>query len=65
MRHSFFCIDGHTCGNPVRMVVGGAPPLSGRDMIERRACFEREYDWVRTALMFEPRGHVVMSGSIP
>lgn len=65
MRHSFFCIDGHTCGNPVRMVVGGAPPLSGRDMIERRACFEREHDWVRTALMYEPRGHEVMSGSIP
>jgi 4-hydroxyproline epimerase len=23
MRHSFFCIDGHTCGNPVRLVAGG------------------------------------------
>jgi 4-hydroxyproline epimerase len=33
-------------------------------MIERRAHFEREFDWIRTALMFEPRGHEVMSGSI-
>jgi 4-hydroxyproline epimerase len=33
-------------------------------MIERRAYFEQEFDWIRTALMFEPRGHEVMSGSI-
>jgi 4-hydroxyproline epimerase len=64
MNHTFFCIDGHTCGNPVRLVTGGAPQLSGDNMIERRAHFERDYDWVRTALMFEPRGHDVMSGTI-
>jgi 4-hydroxyproline epimerase len=64
MNHTFFCIDGHTCGNPVRMVTGGAPALQGGNMIERRAHFEREFDWVRTALMFEPRGHEVMSGTI-
>ena len=23
--HIFSCIDGHTCGNPVRLVIGGAP----------------------------------------
>jgi len=27
MRHTFFCIDGHTAGNPVRLVAGGAPLL--------------------------------------
>jgi 4-hydroxyproline epimerase len=48
----------------VRVVVGGAPLLEGANMIERRAHFEREFDWIRTALMFEPRGHDVMSGSI-
>jgi 4-hydroxyproline epimerase len=64
MNHTFFCIDGHTCGNPVRLVTGGAPALVGNSMIERRAHFEREFDWVRTSLMFEPRGHDVMSGSI-
>lgn len=64
MRSTFFCIDGHTCGNPVRVVAGGAPILAGDTMIERRAHFEREFDWIRTALMFEPRGHDVMSGSI-
>jgi len=64
MVDTFFCIDGHTCGNPVRVVAGGAPRLEGADMIAQRAHFEREYDWIRTALMFEPRGHDVMSGSI-
>jgi 4-hydroxyproline epimerase len=63
-RHSFFCIDGHTCGNPVRVVAGGGPQLQGATMLERRAHFIAEYDWIRTGLMFEPRGHDIMSGSI-
>jgi 4-hydroxyproline epimerase len=63
-RHSFHCIDGHTCGNPVRLVAGGGPLLAGRTMMERRAHFLADYDWIRTGLMFEPRGHDMMSGSI-
>ncbi|WP_119396863.1 4-hydroxyproline epimerase [Pannonibacter phragmitetus] len=63
-RHSFFCIDGHTCGNPVRLVAGGGPRLEGATMIEKRAHFLAEYDWIRRGLMFEPRGHDMMSGSI-
>ena len=63
-RHSFHCIDGHTCGNPVRLVAGGGPLLEGATMMERRAHFLAEYDWIRTGLMFEPRGHDMMSGSI-
>lgn len=64
MKHSFFCIDAHTCGNPVRVVVSGGPQLDGASMSERRQHFMREYDWIRTGLMFEPRGHDMMSGSI-
>ena len=63
-RHTFSCIDGHTCGNPVRLVAGGGPTLRGADMIEKRAHFLAEYDWIRKGLMFEPRGHDMMSGSI-
>lgn len=63
-RHTFFCIDAHTCGNPVRLVAGGAPVLPHAPMGERRRLFVERHDWVRRALMFEPRGHDVMSGSI-
>lgn len=63
-KHTFNCIDAHTCGNPVRVVTGGGPKLEGKNMSERRQHFLAEYDWIRTGLMFEPRGHDMMSGSI-
>ena len=62
MRHTFFCIDGHTAGNPVRLVAGGAPLLRGASMSERRQDFLNRFDWIRTGLCFEPRGHDMMSG---
>ncbi|MEM7485172.1 MAG: 4-hydroxyproline epimerase [Bacteroidota bacterium] len=62
--HTFKCIDAHTCGNPVRLVVDGGPKLEGKTMEEKRQHFLQEYDWIRTGLMFEPRGHDMMSGSI-
>jgi len=64
MRKTFFCVDAHTCGNPVRLVAGGGPNLEGEDMSEKRQHFLSEYDWIRKGLMFEPRGHDMMSGSI-
>ena len=62
-RSIFDCIDGHTCGNPVRVVKTGHPPLVGKTMSEKRQHFIQEYDWIRKGLMFEPRGHDMMSGS--
>ncbi len=62
--HVFRCIDAHTCGNPVRLVIEGGPQLKGGNMEEKRQHFMKEFDWVRTGLMFEPRGHDMMSGSI-
>jgi 4-hydroxyproline epimerase len=61
---TFHCIDAHTCGNPVRLVREGGPELKGATMLDRREHFLAEFDWIRTALMFEPRGHAMMSGSI-
>lgn len=61
---SFTCIDAHTCGNPVRLVAAGGPPLKGKTMTEKRQHFLKEFDWIRKGLMFEPRGHDMMSGSI-
>lgn len=38
--------------------------LVGNSMMEKRLHFLRDYDWIRKGLMFEPRGHDMMSGSI-
>jgi len=62
--NTFECIDAHTCGNPVRVVKNGGPYLEGETMREKRQHFLREFDWIRRGLMFEPRGHDMMSGSI-
>jgi 4-hydroxyproline epimerase len=61
-RHVFRCVDGHTAGNPVRLVIEGAPVLTGDSMSARRQDFMARYDWIRTGLCFEPRGHDMMSG---
>jgi 4-hydroxyproline epimerase len=63
-KNVFVCIDAHTCGNPVRLVKEGGPKLLGKTMSEKRQHFLKEYDWIRKGLMFEPRGHDMMSGSI-
>ena len=60
---TYKCIDAHTCGNPVRVVTTGHPNLMGDSMSEKRQHFLKEYDWIRKGLMFEPRGHDMMSGS--
>ncbi|MFT7073302.1 MAG: 4-hydroxyproline epimerase [Patiriisocius sp.] len=59
----FKCIDAHTCGNPVRVIISGHPDLKGDSMSQKRQHFLEEYDWIRRGLMFEPRGHDMMSGS--
>ncbi len=64
MKQTFNCIDAHTCGNPVRLVKEGGPVLLGNNMSEKRQHFLKEFDWIRKGLMYEPRGHDMMSGSI-
>ena len=59
----FRCIDGNTAGNPVRVVTSPAPNLIGKTMMEKRLHFIKEFDWIRKGLMFEPRGHDMVSGS--
>jgi 4-hydroxyproline epimerase len=61
---SFTCIEGHTAGMPVRLITGGQPVLEGSTQSERRMDFIRNHDWIRTALMCEPRGHEMMSGAM-
>ncbi len=60
--HVFDCIDGYTAGNPVRLVKSPKPKLKGATMAEKRIDFINRFDWIRKALVFEPRGHDLMSG---
>lgn len=57
-------IDMHTGGEPLRVVVSGFPELKGNSVLEYRRYCKENYDHLRTALMFEPRGHADMYGCI-
>ena len=48
----------------MRLITTGAPELQGSNMNEKRLHFIKDYDWIRKGLMYEPRGHDLMSGSI-
>lgn len=63
-KYRFDCIEGHTAGMPVRLVVSGQPQLQGATQSERRLDFIARHDWIRTAIMCEPRGHGMMSGAM-
>ena len=56
-------VDAHTVGEFCRVVIGGFPEPEGNTMIEKKKWMEQNYDHVRTALMFEPRGHHDMFGA--
>ena len=49
----FDCVDAYTAGNPVRLVKGPSPCLEGKNMGEKRVHFLKDFDWIRTGLMFE------------
>lgn len=57
-------IDAHTAGEPFRVIVDGFPQLKGNTILERRRYAKEHYDQLRTALMWEPRGHADMYGCI-
>jgi proline racemase len=57
-------IDAHTEGEPLRIFTGGLPELKGNSILEKRKYFRENYDHLRTALMWEPRGHADMYGCI-
>lgn len=57
-------VDSHTEGMPTRVVTSGFGPIPGKTMFEKKQYVEQHLDHLRTLLMFEPRGHGSMSGSI-
>lgn len=60
----FRVIDAHTAGEPLRLIVDGLPEIPGATLLEKRDFLRQEADWIRTSLMFEPRGHADMYGCI-
>ena len=56
-------VESHTAGEPTRIIIGGIPPIPGRTMIEKKEYFRQNLDFLRTALMQEPRGHRDMFGA--
>ncbi len=57
-------LDMHTGGEPLRVILSGLPPVAGRTVLEKRARFREQLDPLRTALMWEPRGHADMYGAV-
>src|SRR5579871_2412342 len=57
-------IDSHTGGEPTRVVIGGGPDLGRGRMSERREVLRREHDWLRSAVVNEPRGSEVIVGAL-
>jgi 4-hydroxyproline epimerase len=57
-------IDSHTGGEPTRVVVEGGPDLGGGTVAELRERLAKDFDWVRSACVNEPRGHDALVGAL-
>lgn len=62
--HRITTIDVHVAGEPLRVITGGFPVLPGNTILEKRRVAREQYDYLRTALMWEPRGHSDMYGCL-
>src|SRR2546421_11049123 len=56
--------DAHAAGEPLRIITGGLPPLPGKTILEKRRYMQQHLDYIRKALMWEPRGHRDMYGAV-
>jgi len=63
-KHYISCIDAHTGGEPLRIIISGFPPIPGKTILEKRKYVNDHYDGLRKMLMLEPRGHSGMYGCI-
>ncbi len=61
---TLFAVESHTMGEPLRCIVGGFPNIKGKTMMEKKEYFRDRFDYLRKALMLEPRGHKDMFGSV-
>nr|WP_295874740.1 proline racemase family protein [uncultured Chitinophaga sp.] len=57
-------IDMHTGGEPLRVFISGLPAVKGETVLEKRRYFREHLDYIRTGIMWEPRGHADMYGAV-
>lgn len=62
--HVFKVIDLHSAGAPGRLVLSGVPPLVGDTVMQKMQYFAANHDWIRRALVLEPRGRGLTSGIV-
>ncbi|AZP11397.1 proline racemase family protein [Undibacterium parvum] len=62
--HKMTTLECHTGGEPLRIITSGFPLLKGETILEMRRDCQQNHDHLRTALMFEPRGHADMYGCV-
>ncbi len=54
--------DAHVSGEPIRVIASDALNLEGNSIVEKRDYFSSHLDYLRQALILEPRGHENMFG---
>ena len=64
VKRTIVTVESHTAGEPTRIIIGGIPHVPGRNMMEKKEYFRKNLDFLRTALMWEPRGHRDMFGAL-
>lgn len=57
-------IDMHTGGEPLRVITSGYPEIKADSLLDYRRKLKANFDHLRTAIMFEPRGHADMYGCL-
>lgn len=62
--HAIQCVEAHTEGEPLRIMLSGFEGLRGDTILARRRDAQARLDPLRRALMWEPRGHADMYGCI-
>ncbi len=60
----FTVVDSHTQGEFTRIVLSGMPEIKGNTMIEKRKYLQEHCSHLRTALLWEPRGHKDCFGAV-
>lgn len=58
-------VEAHTGGEPFRVIIDGLPEIPGATVLAKRRYAQENFDGLRRALIWEPRGHTDMYGGWP